>query len=263
MGKKRKIAVVGKGGTGKTTISGFMVKYYLSNKTDGILAIDADPSINLGYTLGILPGETIGDIREETLSDLSLIPPGMTKQDYLTLKVNQLIQETDRFDLLTMGRPEGPGCYCAVNNMLRNTIDTLVTNYERVIIDCEPGMEHLSRRSKNAVDDLIVVTDTSIKGTATANEIVTLMNKLKTPAERRFIIFNRVPRKEYQEIVSLLKKKVHMDEFQGFGIVPEDETISRFDRESRPLLEIPVDAPSYDAFVGFMKQMDERISKAP
>src|SRR4030042_1617565 len=141
------IAVAGKGGTGKTTISGIIIAQLTYLPSSRILAVDADPSANLGFVLKTPVEETLGDIREDTTKDMINFPPGMTKSQYIEYRINQSVQEYDRFDLLTMGRSEGPGCYCYVNRLLRTALDTLSKNYSQVGMDCEAGMENISRRT--------------------------------------------------------------------------------------------------------------------
>ncbi|HID11122.1 MAG TPA: carbon monoxide dehydrogenase, partial [Candidatus Latescibacteria bacterium] len=138
------VAVSGKGGTGKTTIAALLVRKLM--RMDGpVLAVDADPNSNLGEQLGMEVGETIGDIREEVLEEE--LPPGMTKDRYLELRIQETLTEGEGVDLLTMGRPEGPGCYCYVNHLLRGFLDRLSKNYRHIVVDNEAGMEHLSRRT--------------------------------------------------------------------------------------------------------------------
>ena len=176
------IAVAGKGGTGKTTVAALLIRYLVDNKKGSVLAIDADPSTNLNLALGVPLEETVGDIREETLQEVqggsSL--SGMSKPDYLELRVNQAIVEEKGFDLLAMGRPEGPGCYCAANNMLRVCVDHLSKSYDYVVIDNEAGLEHLSRRTTRDVDLLLTVSDPTMRGIIAAGRAAKLIGELKT-----------------------------------------------------------------------------------
>jgi len=154
------IAVAGKGGVGKSTISALLVQALI--KKDGpVLAIDADPNSNLNTLLGFEYKETISDIREEAKN---LSSTSFSKADFFNLRLEEIIVEGDRVDLLVMGRPEGPGCYCAVNNILREYLSKLSKNYKFVIIDNEAGMEHLSRRTAGAIDSLLLVSDTTMVG---------------------------------------------------------------------------------------------------
>jgi CO dehydrogenase maturation factor len=183
------IAVSGKGGVGKTMLSALLVKV-LSEEDSDLLAIDADPDSNLPEALGIDLEKTIGDVREEILAarDRS---PGKTLHDVLEYHVLGTIEETDNFDLLAMGRPEGSGCYCAVNHMLREIIDKWAKGYKFVIIDTEAGLEHLSRRTTQDVDVMIVVTDTSKRGVETAKRIKELASELDIVFKKLFVVINR------------------------------------------------------------------------
>jgi CO dehydrogenase maturation factor len=141
------IAVAGKGGTGKTTLSGLLVRYLVENRLGKVLAIDADPSSNLHLVLGLPPAQTVGDIREDARGG---VQPGMSRQEWLDYSVRMAVEEGNDFDMIAMGRPEGQGCYCAANHMLRNVMDAINSGYDYVVMDNEAGMEHLSRRCQPA-----------------------------------------------------------------------------------------------------------------
>ena len=166
------IAVSGKGGTGKTLVSSLLIKI-LSETGKDVLAIDADPDSNLPEALGVEVVKTVGDIREELKQETAegKIPAGMNKWDILDYKIMESVVESPEFDLVVMGRPEGSGCYCAVNNMLRKIIETLSSNYDFIIIDTEAGLEHLSRRTTQNVNVMLIVTDISKRGFLTAQRI--------------------------------------------------------------------------------------------
>ena len=155
------IAIAGKGGTGKTTIAGLLIKLLKEEGRGPILAIDADPASNLNTVLGLPLERTVGDIREDTSDKARAgkLEAGIAKQDLLDYEINSSIVESDGVDLLAMGRPEGPGCYCAANNMLRTIVDRISASYDIVVIDNEAGLEHLSRRTTRDVDVLLVVSD--------------------------------------------------------------------------------------------------------
>ncbi len=159
------IAVAGKGGTGKTTLSGLLVRYLVQHEGGKILAIDADPSSNLHLVLGLPLTQTIGDVREDSRTGVT---PGQTRQDWLGYAVRMAVEEGDDCDLLAMGRPEGQGCYCAANHMLRSIMDGINAGYDYVVMDNEAGMEHLSRRTTRNVDHLLLVSDASLRGMAAA-----------------------------------------------------------------------------------------------
>ncbi|MCC6955872.1 MAG: AAA family ATPase, partial [Anaerolineales bacterium] len=166
------IALAGKGGVGKTTIAALVIKYLVDRSLGPVLAIDADPSSNLNLVLGLDLDWTIGDIREDLLDQvqtslaqsgaaMGTLPGGITKRDYLDYQIRSSVAEGDYFDLIAMGRSEGPGCYCAVNHNLREVVDGMSKNYRYVVIDNEAGMEHLSRRTTRDVQHLLIVTDPS------------------------------------------------------------------------------------------------------
>jgi CO dehydrogenase maturation factor len=230
------IAVSGKGGTGKTLISSLLIKSLSDTKQD-ILAIDADPDSNLPESLGIDVQKTVGDVREELKEDTAKgrIPTGMNKWDILDYKIMESIIETPKFDLLAMGRPEGSGCYCAVNNMLRRIIENLSSNYDVIIIDTEAGLEHLSRRTTQNVDVMLVVTDKSKRGMLTAKRIGKLADDLDIKFKELYLVLNRVKDDTKDEIL----RKAKETGLEIVGVIHEDEEVTKFDIEGRPLVELP------------------------
>lgn len=235
------IAVSGKGGTGKTMVSSTLVNL-LSKTGKDVLAIDADPDSNLPEALGIEVLKTVGDVREELKKDTASgnIPSGANKWDILDYKIMESVVETPEFDLLVMGRPEGSGCYCAVNNMLRKIIETLSSNYDIIVIDTEAGLEHLSRRTTQNVDVMLVVTDPSHRGILTAQRIGELAQELDINFKELFLILNRVKVENEEN----LRKKAAETGLQLGGLIYEDPIVSEYDIEGRPLIELPDDAES-------------------
>ena len=233
------IAVSGKGGTGKTLVASTLVKI-LSKTGKDLLAIDADPDSNLPEALGVEVDKTVGDIREELKSDTTSgkIPKEMNKWDILDYKIMESVVETPDFDLLVMGRPEGSGCYCAVNNMLRRLIETLSSNYDIIIIDTEAGLEHLSRRTTQNVDIMLVITDKSKRGILTAKRIGDLAEELDITFQKLYLILNRVNEKNEEEV----KKKVNEINVELIGTIYEDEDVARYDIEGKPLIDLPDDS---------------------
>jgi CO dehydrogenase maturation factor len=229
------IAISGKGGTGKTMFSTLLVKA-LAEKTNSMLVIDADPDSNLPETLGVPVETTIGDIREELKKKINEgeLPGGMTKQDFLMSKIYEIIVETENFDLLVMGRPEGSGCYCSVNNWLRQIIDNLAKSYEYVIIDTEAGLEHLSRRTTQNVDVMIVVSDASKRGLGTAKRIKKLANELEIKFKDIYVVANKV-NKDNESIVEENSKELGLN---LIGKLPFDEEISNYDLIGKPLYDL-------------------------
>jgi CO dehydrogenase maturation factor len=241
------IAVAGKGGTGKTTVAALLIRYLVENKKGSVLAIDADPSTNLNLALGVPLEETVGDIREETLQEVqggsSL--SGMSKPDYLELRVNQAIVEEKGFDLLAMGRPEGPGCYCAANNMLRVFVDHLSKAYDYVVIDNEAGLEHLSRRTTRDVDLLLIVSDPTTRGLIAAARVAELIKELHTHAGQVQLVVNRVMggNGDEPQLAPPLQQIIADNNLQLLGLIPLDLTVAEFDALGKPLVEMPPDAP--------------------
>ena len=187
------IAVSGKGGTGKTMFSASLIRILASTGAD-VLAIDADPDSNLPEALGVSVDRTVGDVREQLKRDTAegRIPPSANKWDMLDYRVMESIVETEDFDVLVMGRPEGSGCYCAVNTMLRKIIENIASNYDYIVIDTEAGLEHLRRRTTQNVDVMIVVTDPSKRGVLTARRILELSEQLEIRFREIFLVLNRV-----------------------------------------------------------------------
>ncbi|MCU0665960.1 MAG: AAA family ATPase [Candidatus Omnitrophica bacterium] len=184
------IALSGKGGTGKTTIAALLVRILKERKSGSILAIDADPNSNLGQALGIEEGKTIGSLLEEISSHPEKIPAGTSKENFIEYQIHTAISEEEGFDLLTMGRPEGPGCYCYVNNLLRNMMGKLVAEYDYVIMDNEAGLEHFSRRTTRHADSLIILANpnaVSMKAAARVNELV---KELKVKTKKILLLLN-------------------------------------------------------------------------
>ena len=235
------IAVSGKGGTGKTLLSSLLIKT-LSEKNKDILAIDADPDSNLPEALGVEVIKTVGDVREELKVDTAKgnIPRDMNKWDILDYKIMESVVETPKFDLLVMGRPEGSGCYCAVNNILRKIIETLSANYDYIIIDTEAGLEHLSRRTTQNVDTMLVVTDKSKRGILTAQRIGELSKELDINFKKMFLVVNRITPDNKDMII----KKAKETGIEIIGTIYEDEEVAEYDIEGTPLVNLSDDSNS-------------------
>jgi len=192
MAKKAKsIVVAGKGGSGKTTIAALLI-LYLAEKGI-VLAIDGDPSSNLNLALGLPLESTLGDVREETLALMSRghLDGWTSKPDYIQFKIQQAVEESAGVDLLAMGRPEGSGCYCALNHLLRAAIDRLTENYDYVVIDSEAGMEHISRQTTQDVDILLIISDPTMRGITTASQIKKLIHELRSSVGAVTLAVNR------------------------------------------------------------------------
>jgi CO dehydrogenase maturation factor len=248
------IAFAGKGGTGKTSLAGLTIKYLLSKRNGPVLAVDADSNACLNEVLGVEIHATIGKLREESLQVVrsgSERPGGLSMEQLFDYQVQQSIIEAKGFDLMVMGRPEGPGCYCAANNIIRKYTDMLSDKYPYIIIDNEAGMEHLSRRTTHKVDLLVIVSDPTVKGILTAKRINELVDELKLEVDRRVLIINRVIGQEGEE----LKKMAEGFGINVAGLIPQDEMIFRFDLEGKPVFELPEDAVSVQTVFGALQSL--------
>ncbi|MBP1747552.1 MAG: Cobyrinic acid ac-diamide synthase [Deltaproteobacteria bacterium] len=227
------ILVTGKGGTGKTFLSSRLITYF--SQIGSVLAIDADPDSNLPEALGVTVKQTVGDIREKIISPDEKYSTGeVDRRDQFSSKIMEILHEGPRYDLLVMGRSEGEGCYCAVNHVLRHAIDSMYTAYDSVVVDCEPGLEHISRRTTRHVDLMLVVTDASKKGVLTARRILDLSKELRIQFSTSLLVANKMT-KETQEAMAEQAKQYGME---IFGSIPFDDRVSRFDAQGIPLGEM-------------------------
>jgi len=242
------IAVAGKGGTGKTTLSGLLVRYLVQHGGGKILAIDADPSSNLHLVLGLPLTQTIGDIREDSRTGVT---PGQTRQDWLGYAVRMAVEEGDDCDLLAMGRPEGQGCYCAANHMLRSIMDGINAGYDYVVMDNEAGMEHLSRRTTRNVDHLLLVSDASLRGMAAAEAMLVVSKELEINVRNTYLVVNRV----IGEMTPAIRAKAEAMGVPLLAAVPYDPQLVEFDGEGRPLVELPADAAVSVAVEGIAERL--------
>jgi CO dehydrogenase maturation factor len=248
------LAVAGKGGTGKTTIAALLIRYLKQREKTPILAVDADADSNLPEALGMAGKKTIGTIgsaRQEFFVNKGKVPAGMPKEAYLDLKLNQVLVESKDIDMLVMGRPEGPGCYCYINSVLRKHLEVLGKNYPYVIIDNEAGLEHLSRRTTQDIDFLIVVSDYSLNGLRAAVRIKELSEEMELWVKSLYLIVNSVP----QTVSPKFLGEVEKTGVPFLGTVPEDKIVPQYDIEKRALIEI---SDSYPA-VAALNQIAEKI----
>lgn len=247
------IALAGKGGTGKTSIAGLTVRYLVEKKQGPVLAVDADSNACLNEALGVEVHTTVGKLREsslETIRSGASRPGGMSMEELFEYQVNQALIEASGFDLLVMGRPEGPGCYCAANNIIRKYTDMLSERYPYVVIDNEAGMEHLSRRTTHKVNLLLMVSDPTVKGIQTAKRIDGLIDELKLEIDQRVLIINRVAGEEGEK----LKEYARGIGLEVAGLIPQDGMIFEYDLEGRPLFELPEDSVAVNALFAILNQ---------
>ncbi|MCL0053260.1 AAA family ATPase [Dehalococcoidales bacterium] len=229
------IAIAGKGGSGKTSLASLIIRYLKKNGVGPILAVDADPNANLGESLGLGIKQTVGSIIAAFNEEKINIPPGMTKEGYLEYKLNQAMVESKELDLLVMGRGEGPHCYCYPNLMLRKFIDTLAENYAYIIMDNEAGMEHLSRRTTQDVDELLIISDHSVKGIRTIARIRDLVSELKLEVKRQSVIINFAP----ANLDPVITKELNRLGLNPIATIPLDEKLYEYDLKLKPLLDLP------------------------
>ena len=244
------IAFAGKGGVGKTTVASLVIRQFAKSGKTPILAVDADPNSNLGETLGVEVLSTIGDIRENYMRDPQGIPSGMDKINYLETLVEQAIIERPAFDLLVMGRQEGQGCYCMVNNILNNFTDKLSSSYNYMVVDNEAGMEHLSRRTSGKVDTLYLVTDYALRGLRAVKRISEMLESLKLEVKEIGIVVTRAPEK----LSEVFMAEVEEIGLPILGTIPNDPALLEFDMEKRSILELPDDSPAVVAVKNLLKE---------
>ena len=231
------VAMAGKGGTGKTTVAGLLIKFFLKNDIKPVLAVDADANANLNEVLGLEVETTLGEAREGLKDG---VPPGMTRDVYMEYKVAESLIEAEGYDLIVMGRPEGPGCYCHANTLLSRFMEMLCENYRIIVMDNEAGMEHISRLVARRADILLIVSDPTQRGIIAAKRIRDLARELKLGIKNDYVIINRVN----GELPAAIKAAVKAAGLNLAGCVPEDELIAQYDTEGRPTIELPDNARS-------------------
>ena len=250
------IAIAGKGGTGKTTVAALLIK--LLSQKGLVLAVDADPSTNLSQALGLPLDEsrTVGKIREKMAQDVSKdrLSPDVGKPEYLYSKVVESLIESKGFDLLTMGRPEGPGCYCASNEFLRACLDKLVKDYKYnyVVMDCEAGMEHISRQTTRDVDVLLLMSDPTMKGVTTAARMNELIRELRSDVGKVGLVINRVR----GELSSEMRKAIEDSGLHIVALIPEDPDMAALEMQGKPVTGLPPESPLLLKVKAIVKNLD-------
>ncbi len=234
------IGFAGKGGTGKTTMAGLLVKYLVEKGKTPVLAVDADANANLNEVLGLKVESTLGDAREEMKKDVG---SGMTKDVLIEMRLQQAVIEARGFDLVVMGRPEGAGCYCAANTLLTSCLDKLTKNYRHVVIDNEAGMEHISRLTTNNMDILLLVSDPTRRGIQAAARIVDLAEELPLEIGQKMLLVNQAKDGQYQAIEQIVQDY----ELNLVGVVPEDSYVQEYDLNGRPTMELGSESKAHNA----------------
>ncbi len=234
------IAVTGKGGVGKTTISALLIQRLVARGETPVLAVDADSNANLGEALGVTFAATVGGIREDARKEANMLT-GVAKQEFLDLRVQEALAEQDGYDMIVMGRPEGPGCYCFANNVLRDVIQRLAGNYRHVLVDSEAGLEHVSRRTLLKIDLLLIVSDCTVRGVRTAGRIAQLADEMGTPVATRGLLVNRVPDGVLPDGVAAAVAETGLT---LLAAIPLDAHVAALDAGGIAVGDIPTDAPA-------------------
>jgi len=235
------IALAGKGGTGKTTLAGLLIKYLVKTGKTPILAVDADCNANFNEVLGLEFSETLGNAREEMKK--GIVPGGMTKDIFMSMKLEQAIVESQGYDLVVMGQPEGPGCYCAANTLLTGFLEKLTHNYPYIVMDNEAGMEHISRLTTSNPDILLVISDTSRRGIQAAVRINELAKNLNIGVGKSYLIINQTKNGLPEAVSNILND----GDLELAGTIPLDDTIYEYDLNGQPTIEMSEDSVSVKA----------------
>ncbi|RUA02122.1 MAG: carbon monoxide dehydrogenase [Deltaproteobacteria bacterium] len=245
------IALAGKGGTGKTTVAGMLVKYLIEKNKVPILAVDADSNANFNEVLGLDFSSTLGSAREQMKK--GDVPSGMTKNIFMEMKLEESIVEAGKFDLVVMGQPEGQGCYCAANTLLTTFLERLVDNYPYIVMDNEAGMEHISRLTTRNVDLLLIVSDTSRRSLQAGFRINELAKGLNIGVKKSYLVVNQAK----EALPDAVSRLIDASGLELAGMIPEDEAVYEFDLNGQPTMTLDMDNPAVQAaFKVFDKVID-------
>ncbi len=244
------IAVAGKGGTGKTTMASLVISELIEREMAPVLAIDADPNANLNENLGVDVPVSLGDILAES-RDRNNIPASMDKRRHLEFQISTALVEEEGFDLMVMGRTEGPGCYCSVNDILRSYMDELMPNYDFAVMDNEAGMEHISRRTTRDIDLLLIISDENPIGIRSAGRIYELAQELEINIGSAHLILNRAR----SEVHPKLQEEIDKTDLELIGTVPDDDQLLDFNLEQKSMLDLPADTEAKQALSQIMDEL--------
>ena len=245
------IGIAGKGGVGKTTLSALIIDWLVGRGETPILAVDADSNSNLNEALGVEYSATVGGVRESARKQAQSLK-GVSKQEFLDLRVHEALVEQNSFDLIVMGRPEGQGCYCFANNVLRDVLDRLAKNYRHIVIDSEAGLEHISRRTLLSLDYLLIVSDCTIRGIHTASRISALADEVALPAKKRGLIVNRTPQGPLPEAV---RHAVEATPLELLATIPLDAQVTIGDALGTAVVRIAQEAPARVALTAILDRL--------
>lgn len=243
-----RVSFAGKGGTGKSTLSALMVNYLLDRDLKPILAVDADPNTNLNELLGEKVNITLGEIKEELRKS---VPDSMARYDYVEMRLHQAIIEANGYDLIVMGQPEGPGCYCAAHSFLAQALEKLMRSYQYLVIDNEAGMEHLSRLNLLEMEHLIIVSDASYRGIITVERIAELIRSLNIKVDHLWMVVNRCPDNLPRELSDLAHEIANRQNLKLLAFLPEDPQVLKFEAQRIPVFQwgkTVIKEASYSAF---------------
>ncbi len=257
MRQKLVVSVSGKGGVGKTTIATLLLRALLRHTQNEILVVDADPVMNLPSMLNLNVNLTVGDAATQLRKDIDAgtIPASSSKQDRLEGEIFEALIEGDRFDFLAMGRTEGEGCYCFVNRVLTQILDTITANYDVTLLDMDAGLEHLSRRTDRNVDMLLIVIDTSRMAFDAAIRIRDLAKEVHIGFKKIWVIANQFPKALIKETARNLESQLEEVGLTLAGIVPTDEEIATYNLQGKSLLDLPDSHPAVKTVEGIAKRI--------
>ncbi|MCB4791225.1 MAG: AAA family ATPase [Elusimicrobia bacterium] len=251
------IGFVGKGGTGKTTLTALFLKYWLSKNKRPVLVIDADPNSCLGDLLSLKIDSTIGSVRHELIKKKEYLnQTAIPKPDYCEYAINNAIVESQGFDMITMGKSDGPGCYCYVNNIVKMVIEKLQKNYELILVDCEAGLEHFSRKTLGDMNTAFIVSDLSKKGILTGIKQAGMMKELGINTRNNYLIINNVRKDEkIDSYVEFINKNAG-NSLKFAGIIRNDENIPEYEFKRKSFLDLPEDSVSYQNLNLILNKID-------